>query len=112
VPISKIQNLQAELNAKADASLVGFDIDKIELELKLPQDSLLRHKVFSYNQGTLVQIDIYNNNLQSVYLFRQVFNYTGDVLTSQVVTRMTDAFQYTKTYIYDINENLISITYN
>lgn len=113
VPISKIQGLQAELNTKADASLIGFDIDKIELELKLSPDTLSRHKIFSYNVGgNLVQIDTYDSILQTVYLFRQVFNYSGETLTSQVVTRMTDGFIYAKSYIYDGNGNLTNITVN
>lgn len=113
VPISKIQGLQTELDGKSDASLVAFDIDKIELELKLSSDTLSRHKVFSYNvNGTLVQIDTYDSVLQTVYLFRQIFNYSGETLTSQVVTRMTDGFIYAKSYTYDVSGNLTNITIN
>jgi hypothetical protein len=112
VTISDIQGLQAELDSKPNAALTAFDIDKIELELKLPADSFYRYKVFTYLNGELSQITTYTNQSMTGLLFTQQFIYSSGNLTSQIVTRNTDNFQYTKVYNYDINGNLTTINYS
>jgi len=115
VPVSKVTNLQTELDNKAnlgDITEFSSDISKIELELKLNTNSLERFKVYSYTLDKLTQTKVYESPSLSTELYTINYTYTGDNLTKQTIIRTIDSFTYEKNYIYNVSGDIESIETN
>lgn len=82
----------------------------LEMEMAFKTANLTNYKVLTWTLGQLTAIDIWTNPGMTVKLFNKVLSYTGDQLTSTVLTRITDSATLTKTLAYDIDDNLINIT--
>ena len=85
-------------------------VDAIELDLKLTSQ-LNRYKHLTYDGGgNLTHLNIYSDSGMTTQFYGVVYNYDGGGnLTTQVVTRISDSYIYTKTFSYDIEGNLTSI---
>lgn len=87
-------------------------VERIELDLLSNPTTVVKFKELLYTGDFLTGIDIWTNSAKVVKLYSQVFNYTGDTLSSIVTTRISDSFSYTKTFTYNIAGVLTSIEYN
>jgi hypothetical protein len=104
------KNLPAVHN---DVYNIGVSLsDRITvIERLLKADELAVYKEFTYDgDGNITNQDIYEDNTKVVMLFRVVYGYTGDDITTITVTEESSGFVYVKTLAYDINGNLESIT--
>jgi ABC-type antimicrobial peptide transport system permease subunit len=71
----------------------------------------LGHKSFSYSGDNLITIEIFSDFDLLNLIYTKDLNYTGDKLTSIVLTREEDAQIFTKTISYT-GDNIISIKYS
>lgn len=79
-----------------------------ELENQFNSASKNYYKKLIYTSNVLTGIDIYVDNTMAIKLFGKVLAYTGDDLTSIVITRISDGASITKTLSY-INDQLDNI---
>jgi len=85
------------------------DIDFIELDLKL-SGSVSRFKEFIYDvSGNITQIKIYKNSTKTELLYVTDYTYEDDNISTISTTRISDMFNYTKTFTYNIAGNITSI---
>lgn len=76
----------------------GASTDDIEMELQFAE--LLRFTEFIYTGDNLTNKSIYADNTKVTKLFNVDYTYSGDDLSTVVVTRISDSASYTKTYAY------------
>lgn len=85
-------------------------LDNIELELATILADIACFKEFSYTGTKLTLIEIWDSAAKLNLLFSKAFNYTGDLITSIVLTRLRDSAILTKTLLYDVDNKVSSIT--
>jgi hypothetical protein len=84
----------------------GIDVDQLYRDLQFSQ--LYRFVKFNYDNGTLVQKEIFEDNTETVKLFNVDYTYSGGNLDSIVITRILDNVEHTKTFTYGA-EGLVGI---
>lgn len=84
-------------------------IDNIELELATTVVNTEHFKEFTYTGTKLTLIEIWDSATKLDLLFTKSFVYTGDLITSIILTRLRDGAILTKTLSYDINDRLSSV---
>jgi hypothetical protein len=89
----------------------GASVAHIELDLLLKANSNSRYKTFTYTSDKITAQKVYEDNTMATQLYDLSYNYSGDSLASIEVLRLSDNFTYTKTFTYNGNGDLISITY-
>lgn len=57
-------------------------------------------KSFTYSAGNLTDIDLWTDNTETIHLFNKHFNYTLGVLTSIVITKISNSMTETRTFGY------------
>ena len=67
------------------------------------------NKYLSYVGGVLDLIEYYTDDTTPVKVYEKQFNYTGGLLTSIVLTRLSDMETWTKTLTYDVDEYLTEV---
>jgi len=90
-------------SAAGSGTLTQAEKDNLELELKLDLTDVTRFIENTYTGNQLTAIDVWEDNTMTVKLFNIVLSYSGNQLTSQVITRISDAATLTKTYSYTGN---------
>jgi len=81
----------------------------LEMELEFKEAYLLYYKEFGYTGDDLTSIDIYTDASKGTKLFSKLLSYAVGVLSSTVLTRMSDLATLTKNYAY-ADGKLVSIT--
>jgi hypothetical protein len=82
----------------------------MELETSFKAAKLHNYKELTYTDGDLTSVDIYENNTKAVKLFNKTLTYTLGYLTQTVLTRISDSATLTKDFVYDVDNNLESVT--
>ena len=82
----------------------------MELEMSFKASKLYYYKEFLYSGGNLTTIDIYESATKIVKLFSKTITYTSGNVTQTVLTRISDNATVTKSFDYDVDDNLESIT--
>lgn len=81
----------------------------IELEMEFKAAELYYYKEFGYTGSQLTAVDIYHDNTKVIQLFAKTLTYTGSVLTSTFLTRVSDSATLHKAFDYS-GPQLTSIT--
>ena len=82
-----------------------------EIEAIIKTTGTEGYKFFTYDvDGNIIRQDIYADTAGLEIAYVVTYGYTGDDLTLITIVRSSDSFTYTKTFAYDINSNLESIT--
>jgi hypothetical protein len=82
----------------------------LELEMEFKAVKLYCYKEFTYVDGQLTGVNVYEDNTKTVQLFNKILAYTGSRLTQTVLTRISDGATLTKDFVYDVDNNLESVT--
>ena len=83
----------------------------LDIEAIIKTTGTTGYKFFTYDvDGNITRQDIYSDTAGTDLAFTVTYGYTGDDLTLITIVRASDSFTYTKTFAYDINGNLESIT--
>ena len=81
---------------------------EMEMEFKAANDSY--YKELSYEDGFLTNIGIWLDNTKVYQLFNKDLVYTNEMLSTSLLTRISDNAKLLKILEYDIDDNLTSIT--
>ena len=76
----------------------------LELEMEFKAAQLTTFTEFAYTGNNLTTADIYVDATKIVKLFNKVLSYTGNTLTTTVLTRISDSATLTKTFTYAGNK--------
>jgi len=83
----------------------------LEIEAIIKTTGTAGYKFFTYDiNGNITRQDIYADTAGLDLAFTVTYGYTGDDLTTITIVRASDSFTYRKTFAYDVNSNLESIT--
>jgi len=89
----------------------ALNAEILEIEAIIKTTGTTGYKFFAYDGGgNIIRQDIYSDTAGLVLAFTVTYDYTGDDLTLITVEKESDGLTYTKTFVYDINSNLESIT--
>lgn len=69
----------------------------------------LNYSEFTYTGDNITKKEIYEDNTMNKLLYTINYSYTGDNLSEVEIIRESDGYTYSKTFSYDINNNLINI---
>lgn len=69
------------------------------------------HKKFTYIVSVLTKIEIFSDENLTMLIYTKDLNYTGDKMTSIVLTREIDLQTYTKTIIYS-GDDVLRVEYS
>ena len=94
----------------ATNEIVFFDDDKGVQLFRIKDSGITNNfKEFIYNSdGILTQTNIWETSAMATKLFQTDFGYANGVLTQTTITRISDNFTYTKTFIYNAEGSLIN----
>ena len=74
--------------------------DAIELETAFKASAAFHYKELVYTGELLTQMNVWTDNTMTTKLFQIDYTYTGEQLTTVVVTRISDSATLTKTLAY------------
>jgi len=94
----------------ADGAMTIVDVDTLEMEMAFTLTNLLNFKETSFTSGLLTNISTYTNSGKSIKLFNKDFIYdSNEILTTIILTRISDSNTLTKNLLYNIDGTLKSI---
>lgn len=89
------QNFREELLIKEDIAIDPGDstarIDAMEQDFAMSSINPAYYKEFTYNGEDLTGYNVYTSAAKTTQLFSVVLNFSGDLLTSKVITRISDS---------------------
>ena len=89
--------------------ILSSEKSNLEIESAFIAAELTNYKELTYSGSKVINVDIYVDNTKVIKLFSKVLAYTGDKLTSLIITRISDSVSITKTFVYS-GSQLINIT--
>lgn len=81
----------------------------IEMEMAFKASNINNYKELIYNATDLIEIDYYTDNTKITKLFDKILSYNSGKLVQTILTRIDDGSTLTKSFSYDINDNLESV---
>ncbi len=81
----------------------------LEMELEFKSANLTNYKTYGYTLGKLTLVEVWETSGMLTKLFSKTLAYTGTLLTTTVLTRVSDSATLTRTYAYS-GSTLTSVT--
>lgn len=97
--------IKVKNNIAVEGKVDGTDISDYVLARELEEAWKLAYKSyyaeFSYTAGALTNVGIWNSAAKTTKLFNKDFTYVAGLLTTVVLTRISDSKTLTKTFTYN-----------